>query len=177
MKMAPGLDEDFKKRSRSIEYSGIINAVFALSKPVSDYFWINVNRQGVPFLGIIQTTRLLDAPGRHLVYLPRYRPADHSDFDKDESELLNEYQTAFFCLFPALRDGDILSRHLFKERLADPFYTLNYSERIVPHKTSVPGLYCFNTAQIYPVTRSADSSIAFGEKAATMILADGADHE
>jgi protoporphyrinogen oxidase len=177
VKMTPGLDEDFILKSRAIEYSGIINAVFTLKRPVSDYFWINVNRPGVPFLGIIQTTRLIDDAEKHLVYLPRYHPADHSDFEKDEAEILDEYEKTLCDIFPDLKKEEILSKHLFRERLADPFYTLNYSEGIPPHKTSIPGLYCFNTTQIYPVTRSADSSIAFGGKAVTMILSDEARNE
>lgn len=170
VQVAPKLSKDYKKRCQAIKYSGILNCVFILRRTLSDYFWINMNIPNHPFVGIIETTKILSTPQRHMIYLPQYLSSDHPDFDADNETILERFSKGLLKVFPSLDPKDILSRHLFKERLADPYYSLDYSKMLTEHKTPMPGLYCFNTAQIYPITRSADSSILFGKKAAELVL-------
>jgi len=169
-KAAPGLPEDFRKQCLAVEYSGIINGVFTLSKSLSPYFWLNVSIPDLPFVGIIETTKLLDDPKEHVVYLPRYLDSNHRDFSKEKGELLDSFKKGLLEAFPDLASQDIISEHVFIEPLADPYYSLDYSKMLVEHKTPMAGLFCFNTAQIYPITRSANSSILFGKNAAEMVL-------
>lgn len=168
----PQLSDQYKERCRSIEYSGIVNAVFELRRPLSKYFWINVTGRDLPFSGIIETTRLFEKTQNHLIYLPQYLPSSHFLFGENEEKILDKYQLALLESFLGLKPDEIVSRHLFRERFADPYYSLNYSQKIVDHKTPIKGLYCFNTTQIYPITRSANSSILFGKKAAKSVMED-----
>lgn len=166
----PSLPEKFITQCKAIEYSGIVNAVFELKRPLSEYFWINGTEGDLPFSGIIEITKLYEEPKTNLIYLPRYFSSDHLAFEENSEKILDDYQDGLLHTFPKLNPDEILSRHLFRERFADPYYSLNYSKKIVDHKTPIDGLFCYNTAQIYPITRSADSSVLFGENAAKAVL-------
>jgi hypothetical protein len=50
--------------------------------------------------------------------------------------------------------------------------TLNYSEKIPPHRTPLPNLYLANMSQIYPEDRGTNYAVRLGNEVSALIDAD-----
>lgn len=162
------LDEEYQAGLRAIKYAGIINMVVEVDREFTPYFWLNISDRCLPFPGIIEMTHLRQTKkGTHLIYIPNYFPADDKAFEKNGEAFYADYSPSLMRINP---QAQIIKYHVFKDKYADPYYSLGYS-KILPHpKTPVKGLYLCNTAQIYPVTRSINNSIWWGKHVARLVL-------
>lgn len=164
------LSEEYQTKLRTIKYAGIINMVAEMDREFSPYFWLNISDSSVPFPGIIEMTHLRPTKkGCHLIYIPNYFPHDHPAFEKNNEAICADYLPALQQINPQAR---IINYHVFKDRYADPYYSLGYSKKLPHPKTPIKGLYLCNTAQIYPVTRSVNNSIWWGKQVASIALSD-----
>ncbi|HEY8445740.1 MAG TPA: hypothetical protein VIL01_01405, partial [Thermomicrobiales bacterium] len=73
---------------------------------------------------------------------------------------------------PAFERSWIERWWVFRERAAQPIVTLNYSEKIPPHRTPLRHLYLANTSQIYPEDRGTNYSVRLGNRVAALVLED-----
>lgn len=164
------LTKEYQAKLRSIRYAGIINMVAEVDIEFTPYFWLNISDRSVPFPGIIEMTHLRPTTrGTHLIYIPNYFPSDNEAFEKDNESFYADYLPALKRINPQAR---IIKYHIFRDKYADPYYSLGYSQKLPPPQTPIKGLYLCNTAQIYPVTRSLNNSIRWGKHIARIALTD-----
>jgi len=162
--MAPSLPADYVKALLSIKYAAIINMVVALEKPLTPYFWLNISDRDMPFPGVIEMTHLRPAAGgMSLIYIPNYVYSEHDDLKRTDEELFKRYLPALERIHPGLK---IREYRVFRDKYADPYYSLNYSRIMPPPRTPIEGVFLANTAQVYPVTRSLNNSIEWGRRIA-----------
>ena len=174
-RLVEGLPPDFAAKLAGLEYEAAAVAILQLSQPLSDIYWLNIADPDLPFTGIIEHTNFMppgDYQGKHFVYLSKYMEPDHPYFSLPEADLIEEYVPYLRRINPNFDRSWIEQWWVFRERAAQPIVTLNYSEKIPPHRTGLPNLYLANTSQIYPEDRGTNYSVRLGNDIAALVAAD-----
>lgn len=168
-----GLSDDEISKLKGIEYQGIICASLLLKKPLSNFYVTNITDSGVPFTGVIEMTALVDRKefdGNALVYLPKYVVPDDPAFKLSDSELEETFVRALIQMYPKFERSDLLCFQVSRVKYVLAISTLNYSEKLPPMTTSVPGLHMINSAHILNGTLNVNETIQLAEKAAAQLL-------
>jgi protoporphyrinogen oxidase len=175
LSIAPGLDEGYAAKLRNLTYQDALCLVLSLDRPLTDFYWLNVNDRSVPFLAVVEHTKLVEPErygGRHIVYVSNYVARDSALLQLDADALFAHYLPHLKRIKPAVEEGWVSNRWWFHAQDAQPVFTVGAGSRIAEHRTPVPGLYLANMAQIYPQDRGQNYSIMLGEKVAAMVAAD-----
>jgi protoporphyrinogen oxidase len=172
-RLCPGLSGDEHERLRGVRYQGVLCASLLLRKPLADYYVTNITESWVPFTAVIEMTALVDRShfgGNALVYLPKYLPADDPAFGEPDAAVEERFVAALERMYPHFDRRDVLAFRVSRARLVLPVPTLNYSERLPPMVTSLPGVYLVNSAHIVNGTLNVNETLALAERAAGLLL-------
>ena len=165
-KICDELTPEEKRRLESVEYLGIVCASLLLKKPLSDYYVTNITDE-VPFTGVIEMTALIDPAevgGHALLYLPKYVTADDDAMSRSDDEIRESFLSALERMYPQFERGDVLAFRVSRVRHVFALSTLNYSSRVPPVKTSMPGLYVVNSSQIVNGTLNVNETVRLAEE-------------
>jgi protoporphyrinogen oxidase len=176
-RLCPGLSDDERQRLRGVEYQGILCASLLLRQPLAGYYVTNITDTWVPFTAVIEMSALVDRAafgGHALVYLPRYVPADDAAFDLSDDEIRQRFVTALERMYPHFRREDVLAFRVSRVRHVLPIATLNYSERLPPLVTSLPGVFLVNSTHIVNGTLNVNETVQLAERAVPQLLAASA---
>ncbi len=172
-----GVERWLERLPADIDYQGVINVIVLLRRQLTSHYWIPCVESGVPFQGIVETTRAIrleDTGGRHLVYLLNYVHRTHPLHAADPEKLKRDYVAALFDLFPDLRPDDVIDSFLFRAPFVEPVYTPGYGKRKPPFELVPRRLFLATTTQVYPAVTSWNSSTRVSKEAvAAMIAAAG----
>lgn len=161
------------ERLKSVEYQGIVCASLLLKKPVSQAYVTNITAPDIPFTAVIDMSALVDRQefdGGGLVYLPKYVTAHDTAFEKSDEVLQEEFVTALEKMYPHFHRSQILDFRVSRVRHVMPLSTLGYTQRAPNMRTSQPGVYIVNSAQILNGTLNANETIRLGERAVFKLL-------
>ncbi len=157
----------------NIDYQGVLNVVVLLKRSLTKHYWIPVVDSGVPFQGIVETTKaidLADSGGYHLVYLLNYVHRSSALFARDAEDVQREYVDALLNLIPDLTRDDVVDAVVFKAPFVEPLYTPGYGKRKPPAEL-VPGrVYLATTTQIYPDVTAWNSSTGLAQRVVAKML-------
>lgn len=174
-RLVPALPDDYRAKLHGLTYEAAAVALLELSRPLSDIYWLNIADRDMPFTGVIEHTNFMppaDYGGKHYVYLSKYMEVDHPYFTMPEAELIEIYIPYIRRINPSFDRSWIDRWWVFRERAAQPIVTLNYSEKIPPHRTPLANLYLANTSQIYPEDRGTNYSVRLGNQISELVLGD-----
>ena len=175
-RMCAGLGADETERLNGILYQGIVCASVLLKRPLAGYYVTYIADEAVPFTGVIEMSALVDADehfgGHSLVYLPRYAVIDDPYFEMDDTEIEDRFLAGLTKIYPAIGRDDVLAFRLSRVRNVYAISTLNYSDRLPPMTTSVPGVHIVNSAQIVNASLAVNESVAMAEQAVPRLLAE-----
>jgi len=163
---------EYAAKLRSIEYLGAACLIFTSGQDLGDFYWVNVNEPGAPFLVFINHTRLVDKSfygGKNVYYIGAYLPVDGKVFSLSDDELAKlwfGYLPEMFREFDAQRVDE---RHIFRFRAAQHIVDTRYEEKIPAHKTPLPGVFLANFSQIFPEDRGTNFAVREGEKIAALV--------
>lgn len=172
--LCPELNADEQRLLRGIEYQGIICASLLLKRPLTPYYVTNITDSGVPFTAVIEMTALVDPKqfgGKHLVYLPKYVPINDPMFEATDAEIQQTFFTALQKMHPSLTNDDLLSFKVSRVRQVFVIPTLNYSKKLPPISTSVPGVHILNSVHIVNGTLNVNDTVQMAERAIPALLA------
>lgn len=175
LSIVPGLDEGYTAKLRGLMYQDALCLVLSLDRPLTDFYWLNVSDHSVPFLAVVEHTKLVEPErygGRHIIYVANYLPGDASLLQLDAYALMVHYLPHLKSINPAFEQGWVSDYWRFHAPDAQPVFTVGAGSRMAEHRTPVPGLYLANMAQIYPQDRGQNYSILLGEKVAAMVAGD-----
>ena len=175
LSIAPPLAEGYAAKLRSLAYQDALCLVLSLDRPLTDFYWLNVNDRSVPFLAVVEHTKLVEPArygGRHIIYVANYLPGDASLLQLDADALFAHYVPHLKRINPAFQESWVSDHWRFRAPDAQPVFTIGAGSRIAEHRTPVPGLYLANMAQIYPQDRGQNYSILLGERVAAMVAGD-----
>ena len=177
-RMAKGLSADEKERLNGIVYQGIICASALIDRPLAGYYLTYITDGSIPFTAIVEMSALVDAQenfgGASLVYLPRYVTADDPYWQLDDAEIEKRFVAGLARIYPDLGPKNVRSFRISRVRQVYAIATLNYSDRLPPMVTSVPGLYIVNSAHIVNGTLAVNETVALADRAAPEVLAAAA---
>jgi protoporphyrinogen oxidase len=168
-------DHPYWDQLREVEYLSVVCVLLILERKLSPYYVINLLDKNLPFTGIIEATNVVspeEIGDKHLVYLPKYMPADDPMNSWDDHRITEIFLKNLRKVFPDLRDKEILHRQIFRERYVQPLQELNFLERTRDFRTPLPGVYLVNTSMIYNSTLNNNAVVALAKGAADTILQD-----
>ncbi len=169
--LCSGLSTQEKKGYGSIASMANLCLLVELDTPLSEYYWISVADQGLPFVAVIEQTNLLprERYGSNVVYLSRYISAREPFFNAPEKEITATFLKGLAQMFPSWNLQKIKNTRLFRGTDTQPVVDRTYQQKIPSHLTSVPGLYLACMDQIFPEDRGQNYAIAMGRKALKII--------
>lgn len=173
LRIAKGLPKEYLTELSSIKYQGSVCVVLKLKRALSDYYWINISDPDSPFVGIIEHTNFVPPEtygDKHFVYLTRYSSSEGEIFKKSDHEIYDQFSNYLKNIFANFIQQDVDAYWVFKDRYSQPVFVTNYSKIMPDFKTPIKNLYILNTAQIYPQSRSLNSSIAMARRFEKEIL-------
>ncbi len=173
-KLLPAQDSfnEYKAKLCSIEYLSAMCLIFTSSQNLGDYFWVNVNEPGAPFLVFINHTRLVGKNlfgGKNVYYIGAYLPPDGKTYALPDEELTRLWFGYLSKMFPKFDPAYIGERHIFRFCAAQHVVDTNYEEKIPGYKTPLPGVFLANFSQIFPEDRGTNFAVREGLKIAEMI--------
>ena len=173
-RLCPELSAEEKSRLEGVQYQGIICASLLLKKPLADFYVTNITETWVPFTAVIEMSALVNRAqfgGNSLVYLPKYLSPDDPAFSRSDEEIEEEFLGGLERMYPDFKRHDLLCFRLSRVRHVFPIPTLNYSERLPPMVSSMPGVYLVNSSQILNGTLNVNETVQLAERAAGTLMA------
>jgi hypothetical protein len=111
--------------------------------------------------------------GKSLIYLPRYVRQDDPAWDQSDDAIQASFLDALTRVHPRFDRGDVSAFQIARARHVLALSTLNYSRDSMPEwKTTVPGVYVANSAQIANGTLNVNETLGVVERILPSILQD-----
>jgi protoporphyrinogen oxidase len=168
-------DDAYWQQLRQVEYLSMACVFLVLNRKLSPYYVINLLDKDIPFTGIIEPTNVVspeELGGRHLVYLPKYMPADDPINNLEDAQIIELFREKLKKVFPDLKDDEILHKNIFREKYVQPLHELNYLDRIAGFRTPIPNVYLVNTSMIQNSTLNNNAVVRLAKQAAHLIVED-----
>lgn len=146
--------ETVKKVSR-INYQGVVCLLLGLRKKLSDYWWINILDEKLPFGVIVEHSNLkgCDHFQEKLVYIAKYLSPDDELLKKNEKEIFKIYTRDLKKVFPNFDERDVIWSRLSRSKFGTPLFDINYLERMPPDEVD-ENLYVTGSYKVYPDSRN-----------------------
>ena len=150
--MLPGSMVQYRASLERIEYLSNICLILKTSKPISQYYQLNLGNADIPFTGVIGAHCFYppEQYGGYVTYLPRYFYETEELFDRSEESLLAEYMPHLQHICPDFQEDWIQDVTLVHGRNADVLHTLGFADIIPPVDTPLENLNLLTMAQVYP---------------------------
>lgn len=174
-RMCLDLADDERERLARLKYQGVVCASLLLKRPLRKRYLTYIADDHIPFTGVIEMTAVVDPAdfgGRTLVYLPTYVPSDDPLFEASDDEIRRRCIAALTRMYADFTEDDLLAFQVSRARNVLAIQDLNYSQKVPPMDTSVPGLAIVNSAQIINGNLNVDETIGLAERAAQALLAN-----
>ena len=163
MSRASALDlpEAALSRYRAIVNLGVVCIVFRLKRPVTPYFWVNVNDRHFDIPGIVEFSNLRPT-GDAVVYVPYYMPVTHERWEWTDAQFLADALSCLHLINPAVSALDVIASHVGRLRYAQPICPPGFAASLPPVQTAIRGLQIADTCFYYPEDRGLAESIRLG---------------
>lgn len=156
-----------KEQLRAIKYLGVVCASMLMKKPISPYYVTNITDTWVPLTGIIEMSTIVDSQtqlgGKHLVYLPKYMTDDHPDLNESDDQYRERCLATLEKMYEHFSRDDVLDFKVGRAKYVAALSTIDYSTRLPPVVTSVPGFYALNSAHILEGNLNVNETLLLGE--------------
>ena len=170
----PGSHDPRERTPRRHRVPGYRLRLAVVEPALGGYYITNITDPWVPYTAVIEMSAFVDRGefgGKSLVYLPKYLASDDASFEIPDDEWERRFVEALMRMYPDLRESDILSFKLSRERFVYALPTLGYSSRLAPRKTSVPGVWIVNSAHIVNGTLNVNETVKLAEASVRDLLA------
>lgn len=167
-RLCPELPEADRGRLAAIGYQGIVCTSLILTKPLSPYYLTYITDDS-PVTAVVEMTAFVDRSefgGRSLVYLPKYVGRDDPLFDRPDDEVEATAVDTLGRMYPGFRPGHVEAARVSRVREVFPIPVLDYSTRVPPVDTPIPGVHLVNSAQIVNGTLNVNDTVRLAEEAA-----------
>lgn len=167
------LPENYRSKLESVKYLGAVVLILELKHKLTDFYWLNIADDKMPFLGVIEHTNLIPShiySGHHVVYFTNYLDRNEETYSLSKNQLIDKYSPYIRKINRNFDISWIINSHHNVLSAAQPVITPGYSHRIPSHQTPYEGLYLANTTQIYPEDRGTNYSVQMGRRVAKMVI-------
>lgn len=167
------LTDGEQERLSNLKFQGAMVAVLKLDRPLTDYYWININDYDVPFGGAIEHTNLIPAErygGYRLLYLSRYISPEDPFFAAGDEAVLDRFYQELPKFNPAFSRDWVKDAWVFRDAYAQPVIECNYPEKMPPLKAEAEGLFLANMNHIFPEDRGMNYALRLGNQVSELML-------
>ncbi len=158
------LDERVFPSLLKIKYLGVICATIILKRPLTKYFWLNLNSPDIPFVNLVDYTNLNQHQIKKIIYIPEYLPTEGERFKISEEKLKLDYFSCLQKINPTFKEEDVENFSVFRDAYAQPVCTVGFSKLVPPYKSPIKNLYLLEQSQLYPSDRTVSGSIDIAYK-------------
>jgi protoporphyrinogen oxidase len=158
---------DYIEPLRKVEYDCALVVLMQLKHKLSDYYWLNISDNEIPFGGLIEHTNLISKEtykNETLVYFSKYLHVNHELLKMPDDQIIELYVESLKKIYPDFDRDSIIGYTVSRDRYAQPIWPMQYSEIKPEYKTPIEGLYLANTSQIYPNDRGMNFSVKLGKE-------------
>lgn len=169
------MPDEYLRGLESVQYLAAVVVILELDHKLTDFYWMNIAADDVPFLGIIEHTNMLPREwynDRHVVYLTNYLHRNDELFNLPSDELTALYLGHLHKFNPNFDRTWVKDVHYNAVSAAQPIIGTEYGSKKPSHRTPFERVYLANTTQIYPEDRGTNYSIRMGREVANMMLSD-----
>jgi len=173
-RLCPDLTPQERTRLEGTCYQGVICASFLSRTPLPDVYITYLLESGYPFGAVINMSALTGREffqGNCLAYLPKYVAPDDPAFELSDEELAAQFLPALERMYPGLRRSDVSAFRVSRVRHVFAIPVLDYSRRLPPVRTSIPGLFVVNSAHILNGTLNVNETLALAERVVPVLEA------
>ena len=161
------LSDAEKQKLEGIRYLGVVCASMLLEKPISPYYVTNITDTWVPLTAVIEMSTIVNSEtqlgGKHLVYLPKYLPDDHVGLNESDDDYKEKCLSTLEKMYDHFTRDNVLDFKVARAKYVAALSTIDYSTRLPPIVTSVPGFYALNSAHILEGNLNVNETITLGE--------------
>jgi protoporphyrinogen oxidase len=171
-RICTGLPAGERQRYADILYQGIVCASVLLRRPLAGRYLTYITDGAIPFTAVVEMSALVDRAEfkeHTLVYLPKYVVQDDPAFAQSDAEIEASFLGALMRMYPDLERGDIVAFKISRVRHVLAVPTLDYSRRLPPVDTSMPGLHVVSSAHIVNGTLNVNETVALANEAAARL--------
>jgi protoporphyrinogen oxidase len=157
-----GLSDTEALTMQTTSYQGIVCASMISDQGLGGFYVTNITDEWFPFTGVIEMTTLVDKSqfgGRHLIYLPRYTAENDPVLRMSDRDIEESFIAALKRMFPEFNRSSVRAFKISRVKHVFPIPTLGYSRSVPPVKTSVPGVFTVNSAQILNGTLNVNETV------------------
>lgn len=162
------LSDDEKAKLRGIKYLGVVCGSMLMKEPISPYYVTNITDTWVPLTGIIEMSTIVDSDselgGNHLVYLPKYMVDDHADLGESDQDYEERCLQTLEQMYEHFSRDNVLAFRVARAKYVAALSTIDYSTRLPPVVTSVPGFYALNSAHILEGNLNVNETLQLAEQ-------------
>ncbi len=174
-KILPAIPTSYISPLMSIPHLSAQTLIIETDKPILNrVYWLNVTDRSFPFLACVAHTNFMDAArygNRHLTYFGNYLPQGHPYLSMTKEQLLKTFMPYIKrLLLPSHGHMRVTNSFMFVGPFAQPVHERNYSSKIPPVQTPIPGIYMANMDFVVPWDRGTNYAVALGMKAARIIM-------
>jgi len=161
------------EKLRSIDYLDAAILLFATDKPISNYYWHNINTPNSPFVVFLSLTSLIGTEkfgGKHVYYIGDYIPGEHPYMHDTPEQLTEKWFNALAGMFPTFDRDSVLESKVFRFKNAQHIVDVGFEDKIVDYETPCNGVFLCNFSQIYPMDRGTNYAVRDGYRMSEKIL-------
>ena len=155
-----------------VKYIGVKNLVIESKKAISDYYWLNMADETIPFCGIIDYHNMENIKTKDIIYISNYIEETNELYYLKKEELLEKIYPYLKKINSNFEKEDIINYEMIEEKYTQPIIETNYSNDILDNKLQEKGLYICTLPQIYPEDRGVNYAIKSGYNLANKIIED-----
>lgn len=165
--LTPEMPAEYATRHPAPRALGAHCLVLSLDRPLTDEYWTGVNEPDMPFLAVVEHTRMVSPEeygGRHLVYLGNYRAHEDPLFGMSTEQVIDAFEPGLRRLNAGFERSWIRESWSFAAPFAQPVVTPGFARTIPGFDSPVPGLFIANMFQVFPYDRGQNYSIELAER-------------
>jgi protoporphyrinogen oxidase len=166
-KQCDALNEEEKQKLKGVKYIGVVCASMLLKEPISPYYVTNITDTWVPLTAVIEMSTIVNREtqlgGQHLVYLPKYLPDDHDGLQESDEDYKEKCLSTLEKMYDHFSRDNVMAFQIARAKYVAALSTIDYSTRLPPIVTSVPGFYALNSAHILEGNLNVNETIRLGE--------------
>jgi len=177
--LPPSLDGQYWTTLRNIQSIGVLCVFLRMKRPLTKYFWTNINDDGIDLAGVVEYTNLNSLPhlgGDSIVYLPQYLPSSAKKFTSSDEEIIDEYLGYLSKIDASFSRSDVRHSFVFRDKYAQPICEVGFTKDIPDIRTPVGSFYVTDSSQLHPDDRTISNSLDLGQRAAAAIVSDMTSH-
>ena len=164
----PGLSPAEAAAHRGIEYLGVVCASMLTRKPISPFYVTNITDTWVPLTAVIEMSTIVDPDdqlgGYHLIYLPKYLISGDEGLNESDDDYREKCLSTLEQMYDHFDRRDVVDFKVARARYVAALSTIDYSTRLPPVVTSVPGLYALNAAHIVKGNLNVNETLELGQE-------------